>query len=114
MKIVEYARERIHGFSFSTDIIIGFPGESNDDFSQTLALIKKVQYDNIFSFVYSKRSGTKAAEMLDPTSEEEKTDRIMILLKEQRVIATKMNSRFIGQTLRVLDETPSKKLPVNH
>lgn len=111
LKIVDYARRKMPNFSISTDIIVGFPGESDEDFSQTIDIIKRVGYDNIFSFIYSKRRGTKAAEMEDNTPEQVKTNRIRKLLELQRELAVNSNSRFIGRTLRVLADSVSRKRP---
>jgi tRNA-2-methylthio-N6-dimethylallyladenosine synthase len=109
MKIVNYAREKKSDFAFSTDIIVGFPNETEEDFEATLNLIKKIKFDNIYTFIYSKRSGTKAALIEDKTPYEEKQKRINRLLKIQREISTENNSRFIGKTLTVLVDGPSKK-----
>ena len=76
LALIEYARKKVPGITFSSDIIIGFPGETEEDFQQTLSLIRKVGYMQLFTFIYSKRTGTKAAEMPDPTPRKEKTDRM--------------------------------------
>lgn len=109
LEIVEYLRSRCEDFSFSTDLIVGFPNESDSDFNQTLELIKHVKYDNIYSFIYSKRSGTKAAEIDDKISEETKSLRMRELLKVQREIATVQYRRFIGRKMRILVDNESKK-----
>lgn len=67
MELIEYARKKVPGITFSSDIIVGFPGETEEDFQGTLELVKKVGYMQLFTFIYSKRTGTKAAEMPDPT-----------------------------------------------
>lgn len=108
-KIIEHARNKIHDFSFSTDIIVGFPNENEEDFQKTMDIIKKVKYDNIYSFIYSKRTGTKAALIEDKTPQEEKTKHMRILLSAQREIATERYKRFIGRTLRVLVDGEGKK-----
>lgn len=107
--IVDYLRERAPGFSLTTDIIVGFPNESEEDFQGTLELMKRVKYDNIYSFIYSKRSGTKAAEIDDKVSEKEKGLRMRRLLELQREISSEHYRRFVGQKMRVLAEEPSKK-----
>ncbi|MBR5684433.1 MAG: tRNA (N6-isopentenyl adenosine(37)-C2)-methylthiotransferase MiaB [Ruminococcus sp.] len=109
LKIVEYIRSRDPDFSLTTDLIVGFPDETDGDFRATLDVMKKVKYDNIYSFIYSKRSGTKAAEMPDSTSEEEKGRRMRELLEVQREISTEHYKRFIGRTMRVLVDDVSKK-----
>ena len=90
--------------AFSSDIIIGFPGETEEDFQGTLDLIRKVGYMQLFTFIYSKRTGTKAAEMPDPTPRKEKTDRMSRLLKIQDEIAMGLVKAQVGQTVRVLVE----------
>ncbi|MBQ8823890.1 MAG: tRNA (N6-isopentenyl adenosine(37)-C2)-methylthiotransferase MiaB, partial [Ruminococcus sp.] len=108
LQIVSYLRERDSDFSLSTDLIVGFPNESEEDFQGTLDLISKVKYDNIYTFIYSKRTGTKAAEMSDCTSDSEKRSRMERLLSLQREIATENYKRYIGRTLRVLVDGESK------
>jgi tRNA-2-methylthio-N6-dimethylallyladenosine synthase len=102
MKIVEYARSKRPDFSFSTDIIVGFPGETYEEFCETKEFIKKVKFDNIYSFVYSRRSGTKAAELPDNISDKQKGLWLRELLLEQREVSTKWMSRFVGRKCRVL------------
>ena len=109
LEIVEYIRSRDPDFSLTTDLIVGFPDETEEDFRATLDIVKKVKYDNIYSFIYSKRSGTKAAEMPDGTSEEEKGRRMRRLLEVQREVSTEHYKRFIGRTMRVLADDVSKK-----
>ena len=71
--LVDYARERIPGVTFSSDIIVGFPGETYEDFQQTLELVKRVRYTTLFTFIFSPRSGTRAAQMEDPIPAAEKS-----------------------------------------
>lgn len=106
---VAYLRDRYEGFSLSSDIMVGFPNETNEEFEDTLKLIEQVKYDNIYTFIYSKRSGTVAAEMEDITSDAEKRVRMERLLTLQRQVATENYKRFIGQTVRVLVEGESKQ-----
>ncbi len=108
MKIVDYARSVMPDFSFSTDIIVGFPNETYEDFRQTLEVIKRVRFDNIFSFIYSKRTGTKAAEIDDRTSGEDKSRWMRELLNVQRDITDNGFKRFVGRTLTVLFDSESK------
>ena len=93
----------------TTDLLVGFPNETEAEFQDTLNLIRQVQYDNIYTFIYSKRRGTKAAEMEDCTTDAEKRDRMERLLTLQRDIASEHNRRFIGRTLRVLVDGESKR-----
>ncbi|MDE6789321.1 MAG: tRNA (N6-isopentenyl adenosine(37)-C2)-methylthiotransferase MiaB [Ruminococcus sp.] len=109
LEIVDYIRNKDPEFSLTTDLIVGFPNESDDDFQATLDIIKRVKYDNIYSFIYSKRSGTKAAEMSDFTSDEVKSQRMRKLLEVQREISSENYRRFIGKKMRVLVDDVSKK-----
>lgn len=104
LAIVNYARERNPDFSFSSDIIVGFPGESYEQFCQTKSFLREVKFDNIFSYVYSKRSGTKAALLPDEISEKQKGLWLRELILEQRETATSWLSRFVGKTLIVLPD----------
>ncbi len=108
-----YSRERyldvinkIHNsprpIAISTDIIVGFPGESEADFGDTLSLIDEVQYDSAFSFKYSPRPGTAALNLPGEISEEEKGRRLEILQERQSLIQTKKNSAYAGQIVEVL------------
>lgn len=109
LDIVRYIRSFDSGFSLTTDLIVGFPDETDEEFEATLDLIKNVKYDNIYSFIYSKRSGTKAAEMPDRTSDTVKGERMRRLLEVQREISTESYRRFIGKKMRVLVDGVSKK-----
>lgn len=102
MDIVEYARKRLPDLSITTDIIVGFPNETYEDFCQTLEIMKRVRYDNIFSFIYSKRSGTRAAEIADHTPEADKSRWFREMLALQREIAEEGYKRFKGRTFDVL------------
>ena len=102
LDIVDYARSKDPDFSFTTDIIVGFPGETYEQFCDTKKLLHRVKFDNIFSYVYSKRSGTKAAELEDNVSDKQKGLLLRELLDEQRVITEDWLKRFVGKTLTVL------------
>lgn len=102
LDIINYAREKSPDFSFSTDLIVGFPGETYEEFCETKELIRQVRYDNIYSFVYSRRSGTKAAEFEDNISDKQKGLWLRELLLEQREISSQWLSRFVGKTVEVL------------
>ncbi|MBR1749642.1 MAG: tRNA (N6-isopentenyl adenosine(37)-C2)-methylthiotransferase MiaB [Ruminococcus sp.] len=110
LKIIDYAREKMPGFSFTTDLIVGFPGETEQEFQMTKDIIKRVGYDNIYSFVYSKRSGTPAANMPDDTDDKTKGLRLRELLLEQRENIEKLFSRFIGKEITVLCEDKGRQL----
>lgn len=109
LETVDYIRSKDPEFSLTTDLIVGFPDESDDDFQATLDIIKRVKYDNIYSFIYSKRTGTKASEMPDFTSDEVKSQRMRKLLEVQREISSENYRRFIGKKMRVLVDDISKK-----
>lgn len=111
LETVDYIRSKDPDFSLTTDIIVGFPNESDEEFRDTLDIIRRVRYDNIYSFIYSKRSGTKAADMDDETPEDVKGRRMRELLEVQREISTEHYKRFIGRKMRVLVDDVSKKHP---
>lgn len=104
LDIVKYIRGKVLGAALTSDIIVGFPGETREDFSETLSLVREVRYDSLFTFIYSSRKGTKAAEMPDPVSAEEKGKWFRELLAVQLEIGTNMYEKYVGQTLRVLCE----------
>lgn len=109
LETVEYIRKKSPDFSLTTDLIVGFPNETDDEFNSTLDLIKKVKYDNIYSFIYSRRTGTKASGIVDTISETVKGKRMRELLEVQREISTENYKRFIGRKMRVLVDSVSKK-----
>ena len=87
LKIIDYAREKIPDISFTSDIIVGFPNETYEEFLETIDLIKRVEFSSLFTFIYSKREGTPAAKIPDDVTKEEKTKRILELLKVQEEIS---------------------------
>lgn len=107
-KIVDYARSKKSDFSFTSDIIVGFPGETYEDFLETKKAIERVKFDNLYTFVYSKRSGTKAADLPDNITDHEKGLWLRELILFQREISTKNLSRFIGKTVKVLVDGEGK------
>jgi tRNA-2-methylthio-N6-dimethylallyladenosine synthase len=96
--------------SITTDIIVGFPGETEADFQETLRLLDEVEYDSLFSFKYSPRPNTAALTMEDRIPEEEKTRRIMIVQEKQRAIQIRRNSDLIGKIEEVLVEGRNQAL----
>ena len=108
---VRYIREKCPDFSLTTDLIVGFPDELEADFQGTLALVREVRFDNMYSFIYSKRTGTKAAAMPDSITDAEKSERMGRLLALQREIAVENNKRFVGKELTALTDGESKKRP---
>ncbi len=108
MGIVEYIREKIPDCVITSDIIVGFPSETDDEFEMTLEALKKVRFDMIYSFIYSQRKGTPAAEMEEQISAEEKKRRMDKLLTVQNEISLERNKAMEGKTVRVLCEGLSK------
>lgn len=108
MDIVDYGRKRIPDLSITTDIIVGFPNETYEDFLCTLDIIRRVRYDNIFSFIYSPRAGTRAAEIEDHTSDADKSKWFREMLDVQREISDKNYKRFIGREFTVLFDSEYK------
>lgn len=105
---VEYLRERCPDVGLSTDIIVGFPGETQNDFELTMDIVRTVGYSGIFSFKYSPRPYTAALKMEDDVAEEEKSERLAALLEVQRQIQLKLNSGLIGSLQEVLVESRDK------
>lgn len=89
LELVNYAKKKMPGVDLTTDIIVGFPGETYEEFLDTVSLVKEVKYGSMFTFIYSARKGTPAAVMPDPFTKEEKTKWFMELLKVQEEIAGK-------------------------
>ena len=108
LKLVRYVRERVPDAALTSDIIVGFPGETYEDFQDTLSLIREVKYDSLYTFIYSPRKGTKAAEMPDPISAEEKGRWFRELLDVQQESGCNVYSGYIGKTMRVLCEGPGR------
>lgn len=104
LELIEYAKKRIPKVALTTDIIVGFPGETYEDFLGTVELMKKVRYDSAYTFIYSKREGTKAAAMPDPISDEDKGKWFRELLDVQNAIGEKAYERFVGDEVEVLCE----------
>ena len=114
LEILDKARDMMPDIAIAGDFIVGFPGETDEDFEQTVDLIKKAQYKNIFAFKYSPRPGTRTEKKFeDNISDEIKKYRNVELLKVQEVISEEYNKRFIKEKVRVLVEGPSKKPHLN-
>jgi tRNA-2-methylthio-N6-dimethylallyladenosine synthase len=97
MRRIEWMKKARRNISITTDVIVGFPGETEADFQATLRLLDEVEYDSLFSFKYSPRPNTAALTMEDKVPEEEKTRRIMIVQEKQRAIQIRRNSDLIGK-----------------
>lgn len=102
LSLIRYAKERIPEMTFSSDIIVGFPGETEEDFEKTLELVREVGYVQLFTFIYSKRTGTKAAMMPDSTPYSAKTARISKLLDLHEEFAVNFAEKMVGRKVRVL------------
>ncbi len=104
LSLINCARELMPDIELTSDIIVGFPGETYKDFEDTLRLVEKVGYYSLFTFIYSKRTGTPAATMPDDTTRAEKSKRFGELLRLQENISDKINRALVGKTVRVLVE----------
>lgn len=111
MKLVEKIRAAVPNASFTTDIIVGFPGETEEHFRETLDLVKQVRFDAAYTFLYSKRSGTPAADMAEQVPQEIKKTRLQQLLAVQNRIGLEINKKLEGTIVSVLAEGASKKDP---
>ncbi len=107
--IIRKLREARPDIQISSDFIVGFPGETAQDFEQTMNLIAQVNFDMSFSFIYSARPGTPAADMPDDVSEEEKKQRLYLLQERINQQASQFSRRMLGTEQRILVEGPSKK-----
>lgn len=108
---VTMARELIEGVAISTDIIVGFPGETEEDFEETLALVEQARFDAAYTFQYSPRPGTEAATMEGQVPKDVTQRRFDRLLVTQQRLSHQSNRATVGQSLEVLVEGPSKKEP---
>mgnify|MGYP000506086722 FL=1 len=89
LELINYAKEKIPDLSLTSDVIVGFPGETYEEFKDTLSLIKEVEFTSLFTFIYSPREGTKAASMEDPVTKDENQDGLKELCDLQESIASK-------------------------
>ena len=104
LSLIAYARKVMPDISLTSDIIVGFPGETYEEFCDTLSLIEEVGFTSLYTFIYSPREGTKAASMPDPVSREEKGKWFRELTLAQEQIASKRCQKMLGKTYRVLAE----------
>jgi len=104
MQRIQWMRDAARPIAITTDIIVGFPGETEADFEQTLALLTEVEYDAIFSFKYSRRPNTPALALEDQISEEEKSRRLTIVQEHQRAIQIRRNTRYVGMVAECMVE----------
>ncbi len=109
LDLVRRLRAARPDIGLTTDIIVGFPGETEAQFEQTLSLVDEVRYDSAYTFIYSPRVGTKAASMPDDTPAEEKSRRIQTLIAKQQAITSEILSGMVGTTAEVLVESVSAR-----
>ena len=109
LRLVERLRAAVPGLALSTDIIVGFPGESEHDFAATLALMRSVRFDSAFMFKYSRRDHTKAGKWDETVSEVEKARRLQEVIAVQEGIAAEINRGLVGQAVEVLVEGPARR-----
>jgi tRNA-2-methylthio-N6-dimethylallyladenosine synthase len=107
--LVARLRTRIPGIALSTDVIVGFPGETEDDFAATEALMRRVRYDSAFLFKYSPREGTRAHRWEDSVPETEKAARLQLLIAVQEATANDINRALVGRDVEVLVEGPARR-----
>ena len=104
LDLINYAKKKMPDLSITSDIIVGFPGETYEELCETISLIKEVEYTSLFTFIYSKRKGTKAAEMEDPVTYAEKSKWFRELCDAQEEIAGRRTASMVGKVYRVLVE----------
>src|ERR671921_3928 len=108
---VAMIREHVPDVALTTDIIVGFPGETEDDFSETLDVVEQVRYDSAFTFIFSPRRGTEAAELPDQVPDDVKHERLERLVDVVQRRASERAQRFVGRRVEVLVEGPSRTDP---
>ena len=102
LDLIQYAKSVMPGLVVTSDVIIGFPGETEAEAMDTVSLVEEVGFDALFTFIYSPRPGTKAAEMPDPATRQEKQAWFDRLLEVQNAMSAKLHAQYVGSTLRVL------------
>ncbi len=108
LELIKMIKREIPYGSITTDIIVGFPGETEEDFADTLNIVEQSRFDASYTFLYSKRSGTPAATMEEQVEQDVKKKRLQSLMDLQNRISLELNSELLGQTIEVLVEGPSK------
>ena len=109
LELFHKIKDTVPNVTISTDIIVGFPGESEEDFKETLSLVEECKYDNAFTFIFSKREGTPACKLADPTPESEKEERLQRLNEIVNHYFLENNKKLVGSSLEVLVEGISEK-----
>ena len=108
LKKVAYAKSVMPGLVLTSDVIVGFPGETEAEFEETISLIQQVHYDSLFTFIFSPRPGTPAASMDDPTPKDEKNRRFDKLCAVQNEISNQIHESYVGKTMRCLVDGTDK------
>ena len=111
IRLVDHIRERIPGSAITTDIIVGFPGETEQDFGDTLSLVRQCRFDGAFTFIFSPRRGSAAARMPDQIPYEEKRRRLEVLVDLTKRITLESNQKLVGSLVEVLLEGPDERTP---
>lgn len=111
LELVDKMRSRIPDLAVTTDLIVGFPGETDEEFMETVRLVEEAQFDSAFMFIYSPRIGTPATRLTDQVPEDVKRDRIHHLIEVQNRISRQKNEEWVGRTVEVLVEGTSQKDP---
>ena len=106
---VRRLREAVPDVVITSDVIVGFPGETTEEFEETMTLIEEVRFDALFTFIYSPRVGTPAASMPDPMSREEKLKNFQRLVERQDQISEERHAAYIGKTVRCLVDGRDEK-----
>ena len=109
LRLVDETRTAVPEVAISTDVIVGFPGETGADFDETVSLVEKVRFDSGYMFKYSEREGTRAADLADDVPAAVKQSRLVQLIEMQRQISLERNSSLVGRMVEVLVEGPSEK-----
>ena len=109
LELIRYAREAMPDLSLTSDVIVGFPGETYEEFRDTVSLIGEIRFTSLFTFIYSPRVGTRAAKMEDPVPYAEKSKWFSELLKAQETIAAARSAGMVGQVYEVLAENETKE-----
>ncbi len=105
---IDYLRRAIPDIAFSTDVIVGFPGETEADFHETLALLREAEFDQVYAFAFSKRPGTQACDLAETLSEDEKQRRLQELFSVQESILGRRNAALVGRRFEVLVDGPTR------
>ncbi len=110
LKKVNYAKSVMPGLVLTSDVIVGFPGETEEEFEETISLIQEVHYDSLFTFIFSPRPGTPAASMDDPTPKEEKNRRFDKLCAVQNAISEEIHNNYVGKIMSCLVDGTDKDM----